>query len=453
MSRVAVAQAPRRGRPDPMYRKLPRGRRGTNSLSKDEVARDQRRRLRGAMIEAVAVHGYAATTTRELSALAAVSKQDMYRRFPNKETYFLATYDQIVRRTVERVELAYHAQGDWQAGLRAALDTYIAEVVARPKAARLMLVGALGAGPTALERMRSSRRKFEHVLAAIFAAAPDGVVVSPLVVKGIVCGVERVTRQRLAGGLEELSARAEGLSGISGELFAWALSYRDRAASRLGDPSRVWCGGSAPRRGPRAEGTSERVRVLRATARLAAEQGYSQLTLGQIIDAAGVPEETFRERYGDVERCFQGALSLLALEVFRCAERAARGGGDPAAAVHRGTEALVCHLARDPVLMRVAFVEVLAAGPEAIECRESLLLKFSELLLKTLPESSRSSSVTAEASVGAIWGVLEHCVARGSTRLLAGLAVHASYLALAPAIGGEDAVGAILAGDGSSLPN
>jgi hypothetical protein len=58
--------------------------------------------------------------------------------------------------------------------------------------------------------------------------------------------------------------------------------------------------------------------------------------------------------------------------------------------------------------------------------------------------------VAAEASVGAILGMLEHCVAQGLGQLQPTLAGHASYLALAPAIGAEDAIGAIFAGEEES---
>jgi AcrR family transcriptional regulator len=424
-----------------MYRKLPRGRRGANGLSKEDVAADQRRRLRGAMVEAVAAHGYAETTTRELSRLAAVSKQDMYRRFPNKETYFLETYDEIIQHAWQRVGAAYRSEGDWQAGLRAAFDAYAAEVVARPKAARLALVGVLGAGPVALERMRLSRRKFEEMIAQSFAAAPDRVAVPAIVVKGIVCGIERITRRRLADGVEQLP-------GLGEELLAWTLSYRCAAAARLGDPSLAPRWGSVPlRESPTVEkSASEQVRILRATAQLVARAGYSQLTVGQIIDAAEVSEEAFIARYSDVEQCFLAALSLLAVEALCSAERASSpGGADPLAGVRSGIVTLLRHITSDPVLMRVAFVEVLAVGLPAVECREALLCKFDRLLTNRLPEPLRPPGVTVEAIVGAIWGVLDHYVAQGSTQLLPALMGHALYLALAPVIGGEAAVEAILA--------
>jgi len=51
----------------------------------------------------------------------------------------------------------------------------------------------------------------------------------------------------------------------------------------------------------------------------------------------------------------------------------------------------------------------------------------------------------AEASVGAIWGIVHHHVTQGAAGRLPQLAGYATYLALAPAIGGDAAVRVILA--------
>jgi len=439
MTDALVIGAPRRGEIAPLYGRLAGGRRSAHGLSKDEVAADQRRRLNGAMIEAVDRHGYQRTTAREVCRLAAVSERTFYALFLNREACFLATYDTIVQRVLERVCGAYRSGGTSQTKLRAAFDAYATALVSEPEAGRLALTGALGAGPRALARMRSTRRVFEELIVAGFARAPDGKAPSSIVVKGIVYGIERIARQRLAGDLA-------GLPALTEELSAWALSYRFAVIDRLGDPSLAWREPPASRGAP-AESRDERVRILRATAQLTACGGYAQLTSGQIIDAAGVSEEIFNARYQNVEECFLAALGLLAVEALRCAETASQGGGDPLAGVHRGIVALMRHVASDPVLMRVAFGEVCTVGPAAVAYREELLCRFTDLLTRSLPKSSRPPSATVEGIVGGIWGIIQHHVTSGSAQLLPALAGHVSYLALAPAVGGEVAVDAILAAD------
>src|SRR5664280_2389045 len=97
-------------------------------------------------------------------ALAGVSKRAFHELFQTKEAYFLATYDAIVGNAVRRIGAAYRSDGDWQARLRAGFTAYAAEVVEEPKAARLVLVEVLGAGPAALARMRRTRLIFEEMV-------------------------------------------------------------------------------------------------------------------------------------------------------------------------------------------------------------------------------------------------------------------------------------------------
>ncbi len=426
---------------EPLYPKLPCGRRGPNGLSKAQVAADQRRRMQGAMIEAVARHGYRQTTVREVCKLAGVSERAFYEQYPErKQGCFLAAYDAIVERGVRRIGAAYRADDAWQAKLRAAFDAYAAEVLGEPRAARLVLVEVFGAGPVALQRMRATRLIFERIVSASFDATPDGVALPPPIAKGIVCGVERITRQRL------LAGRERELADLADELLAWALSFRSPALPALAGAVKVHA--QTPLRKPPPLGVeNEHARILRATARIAAADGYARLTPARIVRAAGVPEARFDELYAGVEQCFLDALDRLGLQALVCAAGAARTAPGRAVGLHRGMAALLDYIASDPVLVRVAFVEIFALGSTGIARREQLLGRFADLLARSLPPGSQTSGeVSLQASVGAIWGVVHYLVIRGATRQLPKLAGYATYLALAPAIGAEAAVDVALSG-------
>ena len=75
---------------------FPRLASGPGQMTPEGVARHQKARLQGAMVEAVARHGFAGTTLRELVALAGVSKTTFYEHFECKQDCFLATFDEIV---------------------------------------------------------------------------------------------------------------------------------------------------------------------------------------------------------------------------------------------------------------------------------------------------------------------------------------------------------------------
>ena len=90
----------------PLYQRLPRG---PHHLAPMEVARHQRLRMHGAMVEAVAANGYADTSVKQIIGLAGVSRRAFYEQFANKEECFLATFDLIAARSVKRVHDAYRA--------------------------------------------------------------------------------------------------------------------------------------------------------------------------------------------------------------------------------------------------------------------------------------------------------------------------------------------------------
>jgi AcrR family transcriptional regulator len=428
-----------RTRLKPLYVKL---RPGPNGHDHDAVASNQRSRLIGAMIEEVAKRGYAGATLARLVALAGVSKRAFHEQFGTKQAYFLATYDAIVGNAVRRIGVAYRSEGDWPARLRAAFDAYASEVVEKPNAARLVLVETLGVGPSGVARMQRTRLIFEQMMSASFSEAPGGMTLPPLIAKGIVCGVERITRQRLlAGEVAELPALAD-------ELLAWVLAYRSPAAAGLGAglpaalPTR--CGWRAPHV-PRARGGSDWVRILRCAAEIAATKGYAQLSPARIARDAGVTEARFDELFESTEQCFLDALDRLGLEALVCAARASQGSEEPLTGMYGAIVALMRHIATSPVLVRIAFVEISALGPAGIERRERLLGRFTDQLMRGLPQSRASSRLAAEASIGAVWGILHHHVTRGATHLLPELADYATYIALAPVTGGEAAVQVIMA--------
>jgi AcrR family transcriptional regulator len=431
------------GPPGPLYAKL---RPGPNGLGAELVASHQRARLYGAMVEMVVARGYAGTSIKGVCALAGVSRRTFYDLFgdeqtPPKEACFLATYEHVVSRTARRVSAAYRSERDPERRLRRAFEQFAQEAAEQPKLGRLALVEALAAGPSALQLMDRGRRAFEKLIGASFGAAPDGVTLPPLLVKGIVCGVERITRRRLLGG------RVDELPALADELLRWTLSYRSPAAARLAAASPACRERPAPwRLGVQAE--NDRIRILRGAARIAAAKGYSQLTPAQIVCAAGVSEGRFDELFGSTEQCFLEALDRMGLEALVCAAKGSRGGEDPLVALHRGIAALMRHLATNPLLVRVAFVEILAVGPAGVERRERLLDLFAELLTRSVSRSGRASGLVTEASVGAIWGIVRHHATRGGARLLPGVAAHATYLALAPVVGADAAVETILRADG-----
>lgn len=444
---IAVTAARRRTRvgSEPLYSKLRPRRKG--GISPEQVAAHQRARLHGAMIEAVASRGFAATTVRQdLCARAGVSTRTFYEHFTDKRQCLLSTYRSTIRCAIRHMLIAQRDAGDSAARLRLSFESLARQIAADPKAARLALVDIFDAGPEALELSRRSRRMFEGLTATSIAPMPRGAPQSsPLVIKGIVAGIERVARESL------LDGRAEELPTMAGEIVRWALSHPAPGVGELNGarPGRdVERPGTEPAASPRLVtpyGGPDRQRLLATCAKLSAAEGYRELTRERIAAAAGIPQHAFDRCFEDVDDCFLSAYELLCGEALEKAASAGSDCDDWPACVHHAVTALTDQIARAPALARVIFTEITAAGGAGIEARARLLADFAEALRRLAPEDERPSALAAQASVGAVWGVADHHVASGAARRLPAVDCLLTHMILAPALGPEASARAVIA--------
>jgi AcrR family transcriptional regulator len=428
------------------YEKLPGGARGTNGLTRAQVAAHQRTRVYEATMELVASRGYDATSIKSVCALAGVSRRTFYDVFgagrrPPKEACFLAACDFVVARAVQGIKVACRTERDPERRLYRAFEQFGYEVANGPGTARAMLVEAPGAGPAALARLERARHVFEQMISAGTADASSGATLPHTVAKGIVGGLERVARVHLLNGsIDELPAAAQ-------ELCRWASSYDPGCSSVLPRISRAEA--HRRRRGTRGERKNEGLRILRAAAAIAAAEGYSHLSAARITRLATVSEETFARLYDGpraIERCFLASVDLLGAEALIRAAKASRGPWGWPESIHRGIAALMDHVAENRLFARAAVVEVNSVGTAAIERHHRVLTGFTDLLRRAVPDEQRLSNVMAEAIVGGISGLVHYYVVRGQAELLPALGDDAAYLALAPMIGHEAAVHVILRG-------
>ncbi|MGH2903618.1 MAG: TetR/AcrR family transcriptional regulator [Solirubrobacteraceae bacterium] len=408
--------------------------------SPEQVASHQRGRIYGAMIELVSERGYGAVTVKELVRLARVSKHTFYDHFDDKDECFCATYEMLALRSIERVEAAQTGCADWQERLRLAFGAWAGGLASEPRAARVALVEAFAGGPAALQRMRHAEARFGTLIEQSFASAPDGIAVPPLVVQGIVAGMARVARARL------LAGRERELADLADEMLEWVFCLRceeTAALGRLAGPvDAVAQSGEAL---AVKHEDDDRERILDAVGWLAAHEGYWQLTIPRIRSVAGVSRKTFDANFDDVQGAFTATLERLTQRGLALVRPARLAGQDWPGAIHRALHALCGYVAADPVFARLGFVEVFAPGPDGVRFRELMMTGLTEVFRASAPDAQRPPELAAQASVGAIWGIVHQHVAGGHAELLPGVAGTLSFLALAPAIGAEQAVAAIVA--------
>ncbi len=414
-----------------MYRRLPHG---PNGMSRDDVARNQRARMYGGMIEAVHERGYPQTTVAHVIALAGVSRRAFYEQFANKEACFLATYDIVVARARKLVLDAWTRERGWANRLHIACKALLDDVADQPKGPRLVLVDSLGIGPKARERMTLASTTFERVVAMAFQADPNGEELSPLTVRAIVSGVRHVAFTRM------YEHREKELYTLADELLDWIESYRSPVARRLNVSGLVQPDLIEPQPAAFLASDDRRSRALGALVHLTLDERYSELSDPQIAQFAGISTEGFHKLFVNKEACFLAVLDEFVAEAMEAVKRSIEPASSWPEAVHLAVAALVEYFASHEALSRLAFIEIFDVGPGMIGRMTRSIEDFTKLLDELGPEARRGPLVAREAITGAIWGIVSAYSAHDRVRQLPYLVDQLTFLVLAPYIGAKPAM-------------
>ncbi len=393
-----------------------------------EVARNQRQRMYGAMIEAVAASGYGRTSVKQVVMLAGVSRRAFYEQFANKEECFLATLDLVANQGLAHIASGYRStDGTLEERLEAALSSFADAVASNPKGGRLLLVEAPSAGPAGWERLTETLRIFEQLLEAGFAHAPDAAPLPEPVTRAIVGGVRRVTFVRL------LEQRTAELPGLVEDMLSWMLLFRtfEPGPLALRLPA-------LPKRARIGE-QDECARVQRSALELAALEGHGNLTPMRIADEAGVSIDTFFDLFEDMEECFLAAIEQLALEVLETvSDPGLRSSSEWAAAVLRSSERMMRYFAARPAYAQTLATGVFAIGQYGGDMVAELACDVAARLTAGAPRTPLTG-IAQEGIEGAIWHTIYAQTTRGGSGALPELSGYLGYVVLAPFLGAEQA--------------
>lgn len=129
---------------------------------------------------------------------------------------------------------------------------------------------------------------------------------------------------------------------------------------------------------PRFVATSQRERMVIAMAGAVAEKGYARVAVADVIAGAGVSRRTFYEQFGNKEECFLASYDAFVDALLVAIADAADGAGEDASARMRASsEAYLNNLAAHPQFARTFLIEVLGAGPAALDRRELVHQRFA----------------------------------------------------------------------------
>lgn len=197
-------------------RRLPRGR---HALAPDDVLRDQRERLIGAVPGVVAARGYAAMSVADIVRAAAVSRNAFYKNFGDKQECFAAAHDlgheRLFEVLVQHCDMEATIEERVERSLAAGLDALAAE----PAVARLLFVEAPSAGEEIALRYHEWLGRYGTLLRSVAPETPPESISAPEVEGVIVGGIA----SRIAS--EVLHGKAAELPGLTSPLTGYLLAF------------------------------------------------------------------------------------------------------------------------------------------------------------------------------------------------------------------------------------
>src|ERR1700686_1709857 len=445
--------------------KLPRG---PHSLTREQVAANQRMRVGMAMLEAIGEKGYVTTTVSDVVGRAGVSRKAFYQHFANKEECFLATYDAIAREGRRRGARALRdAEGHpdrMETGIRSVFEV----AMENPDALRLTITEITAVGEAGIKRRERAIIEYGQLLheGLRTSSGVNGAATPTLpdtTLRAMVGGLNRVLVGCLYG-----SRRTKPLELVP-DLAHWISTYypapktfvsnlkttrQRRKRTHVKQPGGRAPGTLSPPQDQRRAARSgygaarsfvvhnQRERILGAVTNLTASNGYGNLTVEDVAAEAAVSLQAFYEHFESKEDAFLVAYELGHSKALSFVERAFAEAPDWRTGVRDGLCSLIAYLASEPSFARLSLMGMLVATPRAYELSNRGIAAYARLLapgFDEAPKRKRPPRIAIDAIAGGLQEMFLHYAVQGCIEDLPELTADATYVALAPFIGAEAA--------------
>ncbi|HST32873.1 MAG TPA: TetR/AcrR family transcriptional regulator [Solirubrobacteraceae bacterium] len=435
-----------------------RSARSADTLSAVATKPSQKQRLVSAMIQLCARVGYHEISVAQVSATAGVSSATFYQQFESKEDCLIAAF-RVARARVFRHIDQVAAGSDWSTAARQSLDGLFAGLEADPEAGRLLFVESLAGG----RRMRVEREKAlaeqEQLVRDFLESRPAGTDTLDIPVAAVEGARRYIVSRRLRAQSEDR------LSSLKEDWLTWMSSYArpaekspwsTRTEALLPAPSAMRAhvsDESRPQRTrlprgrhglpPTVVARSQLTRIIAGTAEVMMTKGYSDVTVADIVAAAGVSRDVFYEHFSDKKAAFLEAQQFRTQEIVDICATAYFGEADWPRRVWSALDAWLGLMAEHPAIAHLRIVECYAVGAAAIRVTEEIMgaaTIFLEEGFGYAGGAPKAPRLASEAITGAILELVHHDVARGRTAELPRRLPQLTYIALAPFVGADEAI-------------
>jgi AcrR family transcriptional regulator len=135
-----------------------------------------------------------------------------------------------------------------------------------------------------------------------------------------------------------------------------------------------------PGRGvPRAEAErNHRERLFAATVAIVVEKGYDATRVADLVKLAGISRSAFYRQFADKQECFLATAEQLVQPTIEVVLRRAEEAPPGEERMQLAVESFLGLIASQPAASKMCFVEIYAAGPEAVAVIERTVHVFEE---------------------------------------------------------------------------
>jgi AcrR family transcriptional regulator len=413
-------------------------------------------RLLGAITQLAIDGAYTNVTVGQVVARAGVSRATFYEHFEDKEECFVAALAPIRGQLLAGIRRSVASDRPERAIFRV-VHGLLAFAQRRPGMARLLMSDSLMGG----RRLRDARDGFVNDTARIIDEAhgrlPAGAMVADLP-PSLICGATcRLLGARLRG------SQPLSVDDLAEELLGWIAAYEmplsrhrwcavaalpspDRSpflppSGMLRAPPALAPGGSRAREGALVE--NHWLRIVFATVEVIGRDGYTNATVAQITQTAGVDSRAFYRLFDGKQQALAAAGELLFRNAMAVGAGAFVGGEDWPEHVWEAARAVAQYAEQNPTLTYVSLVESFAGGARAARRVEDLTRAFTIFLQEGSwhpdgrgeQSERRPSEVALEATVAAVSELAYRHPRGDSEATLSRLLAPAVFISLAPFLG------------------
>ncbi|MEJ7929830.1 TetR/AcrR family transcriptional regulator [Ramlibacter sp. AN1015] len=163
-------------------------------------------------------------------------------------------------------------------------------------------------------------------------------------------------------------------------------------------------------------------RLLEAMARTVGSKGYATTTIADIVAEAQVSRRTFYEHFQTKADCLVALYEHASLQGLQVLRQELDGRSPWQEQVERALHAYLTWMARNPILMRTLFLEMLSLGPQGMQARRRVHAQLAQFIQQTVNGPRRKAPPSSrELSMAVIGGLHELVLERIEAGDVAGL--------------------------------